>query len=183
LALLGATACGDDHPAPAAAAPVKKAQAAPPKPVAPPPAAAYVYTYNPTGKRDPFRSVFADNQQRQAQTGPCDEPLCQYDLGQLTLVAVVTGDANPIAMVEDSQGRGFIVHRNSRMGRQGGRVTQILRDSITIIEKFTTGDGKMVSNPVSLAVRGDATTETPLDLLNGKPYLGTSETQAEEGPK
>jgi type IV pilus assembly protein PilP len=183
LLLLGLTACGDDHPAapPPAVAPKKPAPVA--KPSVEPAAPAYVYAYNPTGKRDPFRSVFADSDSQKLQAGPCDEPLCQYDLGQLTLVAVVTGDANPVAMVEDSQGRGFIVRRNSRMGRQGGRVTQILRDSITIMEKFQAPDGKLVSNPVSLAVRTDAMSETPLDLTSGKPYVGAGESHAEEGPR
>jgi type IV pilus assembly protein PilP len=152
------------------------------KPAVPPPAApVYVYSYNPTGKRDPFRNTLADGQVARVETGPCDEPLCQYDLSQLNLVAVVTGDANPLAMVEDSTGHGFLVHRNTRMGRQGGRVTQILRDSVTVVEKWQGPDGKLVSNPVSLAVHHDVQSEDPMDLLNGRPYLKGAE--AESGPK
>lgn len=129
----------------------------------------YVYSYNPVGKRDPFRSPVPE---RQADLGgpgqTCNEPLCAFDLDQLTLVAVVTGDANPVAMVEDPQGRGFIVRRNTRMGKQGGKVTNILRDSVTVTEYYTSADGRVNSNPVSMKLKPDALTPPSMDLATGK---------------
>ncbi|RYZ33289.1 MAG: hypothetical protein EOO71_42345 [Myxococcaceae bacterium] len=94
----------------------------------------FVYTYSPVGKRDPFRSPLEElgPVARDAPERACNEPLCVFDLDQLKLVAVVTGDASPLAMVEDPLGRGHIVRRNTRVGRQGGKVTQILRDSVTV---------------------------------------------------
>src|SRR5262249_17804956 len=50
------------------------------------------YSYDPVGKRDPFRSPVEDMKQVQNENSPCSEPLCQWDLDQLTLVAIVTGD-------------------------------------------------------------------------------------------
>lgn len=151
--------------APAAAAPVAEVAAAP--------AAAYVYNYSPVGKRDPFRSPLEElgrAKQVSVQT-TCNESLCQWDLDQLKLVAVITGDANPIAMVEDPMGRGHIVRRNAKMGRQGGKVTQILRDSVTVTEFLPGGaDGKVISNPVSLQLRPDDARAPIYNLLTGKDW-------------
>ena len=135
--------------------------------VAPPP---YVYTYNPLGKRDPFRSL-VDEQRLPTQTqAACKDPLCQWDLDQLVLVGVVTGDANPLAMVEDPMGRGYVIHRNTRMGKQGGKVTQILRDAVTVTEQWTAPDGKLNPNPISLRMKADKSFAPVVDLSNGKQY-------------
>ena len=174
LALLAAGAlagCGGDQPTPAAA--VKGAQ--PPKATPPPApaatAAAPVYIYNPIGKRDPFRSPDLDLARAAAvSNSTCNEPLCKFDLDQLTLVAVVSGDSNPVAMVQDPQGRGYILHRNTRIGRQGGKVTQILRDSVTVTEYFTSPDGKSNANQLTLAIKADRQAPPELDLSTGKTY-------------
>lgn len=128
-----------------------------------------VYTYNPLGKRDPFRSP-AREMANQVSTGPCNEPLCQWDLDQLQLVAVVTGDANPFAMVEDPQGRGYIVRRNTKMGKKGGKVTQILRDSVTVTEFWTTPDGTQKPNPLSLSLKAEGARLPDVDINTGQQY-------------
>jgi type IV pilus assembly protein PilP len=86
-------------------------------------------------------------------------------------VAVVTGDSSPIAMVEDPMGRGHIVRRNAKMGRQGGKVTQILRDSVTVTEYLPGGaDGKVISNPVSLQLKPDKQRDPVYNLATGKDW-------------
>jgi type IV pilus assembly protein PilP len=134
----------------------------------------YVYSYTPVGKRDPFRSPLEElgRVKQTTQVSNCTDALCQWDLDQLKLVAVVTGDANPIAMVEDPMGRGHIVRRNAQMGRQGGKVTQILRDSLTVTEYLPGGaDGKVISNPVSLQLRADDEQRAPVyNLMTGKDW-------------
>jgi type IV pilus assembly protein PilP len=173
LALLGGLGgCGGSPPAPASAA-AKAAAAAKPAPLPPPAAtpAAPIYVYNPIGKRDPFRSPDLDLARASAvNSAACNEPLCKFDLDQLTLVGVVSGDANPVAMVQDPQGRGYILHRNTRIGRQGGKVTQILRDSVTITEYFTGPDGKTNANQLTLAIKADRQAPPELDLSSGKTY-------------
>lgn len=165
---LALTACGEDHSGAPAVSPASR------KPVAAVVAASpdkpLLYAYNPTGKRDPFRSPVADMRASSPSNSACADPLCQFELDQLTLVAVVTGDANPLAMVEDPQGRGYMVRRNARMGRQGGRVTQILRDRITVTELFTGADGKVTPNPVSVGLKSDESVKTDIDFTTGKPY-------------
>jgi len=162
-------------PPPVAAAPPAAKAAAPaetaPTPVDAAAPAPYVYSYNPVGKRDPFRSPL-EELGPVAQVNPvttCTEPLCAFDLDQLKLVAVVTGDANPLAMVEDPLGRGHIVRRNTRVGRQGGKVTQILRDSLTVTEVFS-GNGEIIKNPVTLQLKADDRQDPSYNLMTGKNY-------------
>lgn len=143
------------------------ADAAAPRPAI---ATDYVYAYNPLGKRDPFRSPEELRRAAGAEGAPCKELLCQWDLDQLALKAVVTGDANPFAMLEDPQGRGHIVRRNSRVGRQGGKVTQILRSSITITEYFTQPDGKRAAMPREVQMVEDRALVPATDLVSGKTY-------------
>jgi type IV pilus assembly protein PilP len=175
-------ACGNDAAAPAPAA--TPAAAAKPKAAAAVGAspdggteaesAQYVYSYNPVGKRDPFRSPLGDpnakkeNSAENPNGGECQEPLCLFDIEQLALVAVVSGDANPIAMLEDPNRTGHIVRRNTKVGKQGGKVTQILRDCIVITEYFLGPDGKKNPNRVNICVKKEAAQAPTIDLLINK---------------
>jgi type IV pilus assembly protein PilP len=132
--------------------------------------APYIYSYNPLGKRDPFRSMVDDTRVSATTDSPCKDPLCQWDLDQFVLVGVVTGDANPVAMVEDPMGRGYVIRRNTRMGKQGGKVTQILRDAVTVSEHWTAPDGKDHVNPINLHLKPDKSFAPVVDLSSGKQY-------------
>jgi type IV pilus assembly protein PilP len=172
-AALGFLGCGDEEPVtapPPSAAAKKKAE-----PVA---AAAPVsqvdYAYNPINKRDPFRPLVIEGAKTIEVPGEqvsCTEPLCLVDLDDLTVVAVVSGDANPLAMVEDRSAVGHIVRRNTRVGKQGGKVTQILRDCIVITSFISGGpDGKPQANKQNMCVKTDSRSVEPLDLLKGKEF-------------
>jgi type IV pilus assembly protein PilP len=174
--LVAAAGCESDKPPPP---PAPKPKPKPSEPVAaadagtggPEGAATYVYAYNPVAKRDPYRVLFDDSVREAKSTEqgpPCTDALCQYDLDQLTLVAVISGDANPVAMLEDQAQVGHIVHRNSKVGKQGGKVTQILRDCIVVTEYFTTPDGKLNPNRVNICVKQEKSQQQILDLLNNK---------------
>ena len=178
IALFGITGCGDDAPAakPAAAGAAKKGatpaaatadKAAVETALAGP---AYQYAYNPIGKRDPFRSPLGDIIKSTNPQGSCNEPLCQWDLDQLTLVAVVTGDSNPVAMVQDPQGTGYVVHRNARIGKAGGKVSSILRDAITVTEYWTAPDGKTTPNVINVGLKKETNQKPDIDLATGKVY-------------
>jgi type IV pilus assembly protein PilP len=163
-------ACGDSTPKQAATA-TKAAAPKPPPPAEAPAPPAPAYVYNPVGKRDPFRSPEAEpSSQAALANATCNEPLCRFDVDQLTLVAVVSGDANPLAMVQDPAGRGYFVRRNTRVGRQGGKVTQIMSDAVVITEYFTTPDGKTSANPVTLAIKSEKPGSQDTDLATGKQY-------------
>ncbi len=133
-------------------------------------AVSYVYSYNPLGKRDPFRSPVLDQVRVDPGAAACNEPLCMWDLDQLVLTAVVTGDANPIAMLEDPRGRGYVVRRNSRVGKQGGKITQILRDSITVTEYWSDPTGKVIPKPTQKMIKEERNLVPALDLVSGKTF-------------
>lgn len=168
-------ACDDVPPPPAGGVAKTKAakqeQAPAPSPASS--AAALAYSYTPIGKRDPFRGrtmVEAAASQSEAEMQICDEPLCQFDLNDLSLVAVVSGDANPLGMVEDRGGIGHVVRRNSKIGRNGGKVTQIIRDCIVVTSYISGPDGKAQPNKTNMCVKSDTRTAPVLDLLSGKPF-------------
>lgn len=172
FAIAGTTGCGDSKkstiPEPASKPAAVVASASPDAGTAV--IAPYIYSYNPLGKRDPFRSMVDDSRVATTTDSPCKDPLCQWDLDQYTLVGVVTGDANPVAMVEDPMGRGYVIRRNTRMGKQGGKVTQILRDAVTVSEHWTAPDGKDHVNPINLRLKPDKSFAPVVDLSSGKQY-------------
>jgi type IV pilus assembly protein PilP len=169
-ALILVTACGGGGGSAAASQAPKMAPKASAETKAAGPIVEVPYNYDPVGKRDPFRSPAEDMVLASSTDAPCNEPLCQWDLDQLTLVAIVTGDANPIGMVEDPQGRGYIIRRNTKIGRRGGKVTQIMRGSVTIAELWTQNDGKVTTNPKTLALKADKQSQPEIDLNTGTQF-------------
>jgi type IV pilus assembly protein PilP len=131
---------------------------------------AYIYSYSSLGKRDPFRAPTLDTPGGKPIDGinkeACDEPLCQMDIDELRLVAVVSGDANPVAMVEDRGGVGHVVRRNTKIGRQGGKVTAVLRDCLVVTSFVVGSDGRAQPNRQNLCVITDGQGARPdVDLL------------------
>lgn len=171
-------ACGDDAPPPAAPI-VPTAAKKKVEPVATAVVASQVdYVYDAINKRDPFRGTMMDaSRERVVDSGggtsaPCDDPLCRLDLDELAVVAVVSGDANPLAMVEDRQGVGYIVRRNTKIGKDGGKVTQVLRECI-VVTSFVSGgaDGKPIAKKDEMCVNtNDVRTQPALDLLRNKEF-------------
>lgn len=169
------SACGEDEAPPAAVAPTAKKKVVEQAAVS---AVTQVdYVYSSLNKRDPFRSPI------EVSTGPvnptgaqpvedCTDPLCQGDLDDFRVVAVVSGDANPLAMVEDRGGVGHIVRRNTRIGKQGGKVTQILRDCIVVLSFVSGGaDGKPQALKQNMCVQTDANNNSALDLFKNKEFV------------
>src|SRR5437868_616694 len=84
------------------------------------------------GGRDPFH---APKEPLPPPEPACAEELCRFKLDELKLVAVVSGDADPLAMFEDPLGKGIVARRNARIGKRGGRVTAISRECVTVVEQ------------------------------------------------
>lgn len=165
VALLLLAGCGDEvapPPAPKPApAPAPKKEPAPNQDATKPSAEAapptVEYAYSPVGKRDPFRSVLDDKQgpQETGQERPDCGPLCKWELEQLKLVAVISGVSNPLAMVEDPNGRGYIVRRGTFVGKRNGKVTQIRAGEVVVTEIYKDQMGKPHVNPVPIKLPTD----------------------------
>jgi len=177
--LVMGSGCGDEAPKPTkvAIAPVggpKPAAPAPakelPKPtveakVEPPPPGGitYTYTYSPVGKPNPFQPLVVDKPETPA-TPPTKKveaagrdqkeepgtPLERVELAALKLVAVVWDISNPRAMVEDAGGKGYILTRGTRIGKNQGQVTKITSAGILVQEKVEGSDGKIKTREVPL---------------------------------
>jgi type IV pilus assembly protein PilP len=118
-------------------------QAAPQQTVTPSPSAGPAqeverdYVYDPTGKRDPFQPFIS----AQTPVKPVGEevpltPLQQYDLSQLKLVAIIVGAGEGSAMVEDSEGKGYIIKKGVYVGTNYGKVKAVLKDQVVIEERY-----------------------------------------------
>ena len=141
-ATLLAAACGEKKaaaPKPVPSA-VAKAAAAPAAPAAP--ASDADVAYSSVGKRDPFKSFLGD---LRASTGAvatrCSTPLGRFELDQLRLVAVITGLADPLAMVEAPTGVGYAVRQGACIGKNGGVVATIRTGEVVVTEWAMRADG------------------------------------------
>lgn len=164
MAALGAVACGGDDQAAAPGA--TPGEAAPKADEAAAATAAEVekqedlsYTYNAVNRRDPFKTYFDElSQNEQADQSNLTE-LQKIDLDKLHLVAVVVGTATPMAMVEDTAGRGHTVKIGTLVGKRLGQVKHIRRGEIVVQEEFRDFTGKRIPQLKELKLEeGQATT-------------------------
>lgn len=90
------------------------------------------FVYDPTGKRDPFLQF--DLTPKIALIGELS-PLQRFSLGQLKLTAVLMDKAaEPKAIVEDSNGKGYTVVPGTLIGNSRGVVIGIEQDKVKVLE-------------------------------------------------
>jgi len=110
------------------------------------------YVYDPTGKRDPFRSFVWDRPdkfQAVADVGP----LGQFDLSQLEVVAVVWSTGNARALVEDPSGETYIVAEGSAIGKNQGHVLSIDDNAVVVKETYVDYLGQETTKDVAISMR------------------------------
>ena len=109
------------------------------------------YSYDPTGKRDPFRSFIAEQQQARAKEER--GPLEQFDLSQLTVVAVVWGTERPRALVQDPSGRDYVVQEGTPIGKNEGTVLRIHDTTVLVRETYVDYLGAQTSKEIEMRVK------------------------------
>lgn len=100
-------------------------------------------SYDPTGKVDPFKPLFTEAPtmdtsspaQKRKKRKPMT-PLERVDLSQLKLVGIVRSDDKDRALVEEINGKGYIIKEGTYIGTNSGKVVQILRDRIIVEEEI-----------------------------------------------
>src|SRR6266850_1593158 len=109
------------------------------------------YTYDPTGKRDPFRSFIWDRPDKMqiAEAGP----LGQFDLSQLEVVAVVWRTGNARALVEDPSGESYIVGEGAAIGKNRGHVISIDDNTVVVKETYVDYLGQETTKDVEMRMR------------------------------
>jgi type IV pilus assembly protein PilP len=109
------------------------------------------YAYDAKDKRDPFRS-FVDEQKEQRakhERGPLE----QFDLNQLSLVAVVWGTERPRAMIEDPSGRGYVVQVGTPIGKNEGTVLAISDNTVLVRETYVDYLGEQTIKEIEMRIR------------------------------
>ena len=80
--------------------------------------------------RDPFSSALVMSsglalKERRLHSDHPHEELEDFDLSTLKLVAVYSMGADRVAMIQNAEGKGYIVHRGNYMGKHDGRIVAI----------------------------------------------------------
>lgn len=102
------------------------------------------FAENDDANRDPFRSYLDTWVERSPKiaTSAVSAIFAKYSLEELTLIAVISGDANPRAMFRDPTGLGQSVRRGDYLSKSAARVTKILSDRVVIeMSEITPGGG------------------------------------------
>jgi Tfp pilus assembly protein PilP len=95
--------------------------------------------------RDPFKSFmrfFTEKATAHGRQVPA--VFDKFTLEELSLIAIVSGDAQPRAMFRDPAGLGQTVKRGDYLSKAGARVTKILSDRVIVelSEAMPTGDAR-----------------------------------------
>lgn len=106
------------------------------------------YSYNPAGKPDPFKPFIQLTSRGGSRTALT--PLQKFDISQLKLVAIISTSDGNIALVEDATGKGYFLKKGTWVGRNDGKVTKILKDTVIIQEVYQDIFGQTKTSEISL---------------------------------
>lgn len=107
------------------------------------------FTYNPSGKPDPFKPFIQLTSRAFPRSVPLT-PLQKYEISQLKLVAIISVPEGNIALVEDAVGKGYFLKKGTEIGKNEGKVTKILKDKVIIEEVYQDILGQTKINEISL---------------------------------
>ncbi|MGM0453218.1 MAG: pilus assembly protein PilP [Thermodesulfobacteriota bacterium] len=119
--------------------------------------------YVKKGRVDPFEPFLhksdaeqtSEDQESEIQRRKPRTPLERISLGQLELTAVMrlAADQQAMALVEDTNSKGYIVREGTYIGEKGGRVSDIQKDKIVIEEKYKDVFGKIDLRKIELKLQ------------------------------
>lgn len=95
------------------------------------------YSYDPTGKTDPFKSFIAE--QESVEEKKVRKPrtyLETLDLSQLELIAIISGPKGNWAMVRDSKGVGHVIQKGTPIGTNSGTVYAVTEKEVIVREEY-----------------------------------------------
>lgn len=108
------------------------------------------YLYEAAGRRDPFEPYRAIEPVADESGGG---PLEQFELEQLSVVALVWAGPVAKAMVRDPSGTTYTVGLGSRMGKNEGRVIHIGDNLVLVKETYVDYSGDESTKDVQLMIR------------------------------
>jgi len=95
------------------------------------------YTYDPSGKTDPFKSFIAEQEEMEEKAKRRPKTYLEtLDLSQLELIAIIVGAKGNYAMVKDSKGTGHVIQKGTSIGTNGGFIERITDKEVIIREEY-----------------------------------------------
>ena len=101
--------------------------------------------YNPAGKIDPFIPLIKDepppvkaaqSQKSKKEKRVPTSPLELVDLSQLKLTAIIHTPSGNKAMVEETNGKGYVIGVGTYVGTHSGKVISIQKDKVVVEEEI-----------------------------------------------
>lgn len=117
------------------------------------------YSYDASGKADPFQPLFAETASKQQSVVPRKKirrsltPLQKFDISDLKLVAVITSDVKSSALLQDPSGFGYIVKEGMLVGLNDGMLKKILPNGIIIEEQLYNASGELETKTSTLTIQ------------------------------
>lgn len=101
------------------------------------------FVYNRLGRPDPFVPFLKEKIVTSEVEGPPQKlvGMQKFEPGQLSLVAIVKSEDGPLAMVQDSLGRGYMIKQGTEIGRTG-IVDKIDKNTVVIKQWYKTSAGE-----------------------------------------
>jgi type IV pilus assembly protein PilP len=105
--------------------------------------------YDPKGKINPFEPLFTGKQTagltklKRKRRVPRTE-LEKIDLSQLKLVGIILASNGNKALVEESNGKGYVIKKGTYIGTNTGKVVQIDNNKVIVAEEFEDYRGNVV---------------------------------------
>lgn len=116
-----------------------------------------VYSYDPKGRRDPFKSLLLGKTAQKAKEVTEEVkilgPLQNYDLETLKLVGIVWGEMGNFAIIEAPDGKGYSGYLNTPIGKHNGHIKEIMADKIVIGESYVDIKGEKKDREVIMELR------------------------------
>lgn len=109
-------------------------------------------TYDKAGQRDPFRSFEWERKEIAAQD-VVGGPLEQFDVSQLSVIAVVWKTGSARALVEDPAGQSYIIGKGTRIGKNDGMVTKIDDNLVVVNETYEDYLGNVTKKDIEMRIR------------------------------
>lgn len=98
------------------------------------------YSYDPSGRRDPFSALIQGKEK--GETDTTLPPLQRVGLTEINLIGIIWGGFGYTGMVQTPDGKGYSVRRGTRIGPNNGVVTKITKNGIVVTERYTDIYGK-----------------------------------------
>ncbi len=111
------------------------------------------FAYKRGNRPDPFLPFISEQTvSERIETEEVLSGMRLFEPGQLKLVAITTGGLSPLALVQDSTGKGYILEKGIAIGRRG-IIKSIVPNAVIIEESFLSSAGQKRNRTIEMILR------------------------------